>query len=211
MKFDVILADPPWPQNARNNPKTRFGLGAHGHYHQMRLEEIYALPVKEVAAERCMLFLWATWPKLKDAMAVVEAWGFRYSTLGFNWTKLNPKSGTPFFGVGHYGKSGSEVCLLAHRGRPLKPAVNTVSSTLLHARLRHSEKPEEVQRRIELMYPEANKLELFARRQRANWTTLGDGIDGQDILTALEAQIFAHSAENSSCQLRHSVVESIQQ
>ena len=90
MRFDVILADPPWLYNSRNNPGARFGCGACGHYPMMDTASIAALPVGEIANDPSVLFLWATWPKLPEAFQVLDAWDFTYKTLGFIWVKLNP-------------------------------------------------------------------------------------------------------------------------
>lgn len=209
-KYDVILADPPWRYNSRADHRTRFQGGAYGHYPLMSTKDIMTLPVPEIAAERALLFLWATFPMIEDALGVIQAWGFRYSTVGFLWVKLNPgrvqwsrqqlveqlygKGPVGFldwlrcFGVGYYAKSNTEPCLLATRGRVLKPAVNTVSSVVFAPRRGHSAKPSEVHRRIEQMYPlgRYTHIELFAREAQPGWAALGLGIDGQDIRVALD-------------------------
>ena len=65
---------------------------------------------------------------------------------------------------------------MATRGNVLRPAVNTVSSLILSPRREHSRKPDEVYERIERMYPNARKLELFARNKREGWDSWGDEI-----------------------------------
>jgi site-specific DNA-methyltransferase (adenine-specific) len=100
----VIYADPGWRYSPRNNPKTRFGCGTTGRYTTMTTSEIAALPVASRCAKDCILYLWATGPKLSDALLVLKAWGFRYSTWGFTWIKTNRKNGKFFFGVGHHTK-----------------------------------------------------------------------------------------------------------
>ena len=174
--YSVILADPPWKYNSRANHKTRFRGGACGHYGLMSTQEISELPIADLADENAVLFLWATFPMIQDAFKVIEAWGFEYKTIGFTWAKTNPVSGTPFFGVGYYTKSNAEPCLLATRGNVLKPAVNTVSSLIIAPRREHSRKPDEMYERIEQMYPDAKKLELFARQKRPGWDSWGDEI-----------------------------------
>lgn len=83
-KYAVIYADPPW---GYSNKGTR--AAADKHYSTMTIEEIKALPVADIAAADCVLFLWATFPMLPEALEVIKAWGFRYKTLGFLWVKLN--------------------------------------------------------------------------------------------------------------------------
>ena len=111
-KYNIIYADPPWEYNKRKNKNTRFGGGAGGHYDIMNLQEIRNLPVQKISENDCALFLWVTFPKLKEQLDVFESWGFKYVTLGFSWIKTYKKSGTPCFGIGYYTKSNCEVCLL---------------------------------------------------------------------------------------------------
>jgi len=91
-KYQIILADPPWKYNSRANHKTRFRRGACGHYDLMTMDEIKKLPVKNITAENCALFLWTTFPYLKEQLEVFDAWGFQYKTLGFSWLKTNKKT-----------------------------------------------------------------------------------------------------------------------
>jgi len=182
MKFPVILADCPWPYNSRApHSKTRFGGGVHNQYPVMSLEDIKALPVASIAADSAVLFLWATWPHLENALEVIEAWGFIYKTVGFCWLKKNKRGDGLFFGTGFYSKSGSEPCLLASRGKTLKPAVNTVSSSVLAPIGTHSQKPSIVHDRIEKLYPGLPKVELFARQARVGWHCMGNELSGNDI------------------------------
>lgn len=182
-KYGLVLADPPWKYNARNNLNTRFSGGAMAHYPVMTTDEIAGL--RPPAARDAVLFLWTTWPRLQDATAVIWAWGFEYKTLGFCWVKTNPRDGQPFFGVGYYTKSNTEVCLLATRGKPPKPATNRVSQLIIAPRQEHSHKPIAVYERIEAMYPDLAKIELFARQTRPGWDSIGYDIDGQDMRITL--------------------------
>ncbi|MCM1360186.1 MAG: MT-A70 family methyltransferase, partial [Corallococcus sp.] len=82
-KYSIIYADPPWQYNKRSNPNTKFGKGACGHYDLMTMQDIKVLPIPKIAAENCVLFLWVTFPHLKEQLKLFDAWGFRYTTLGF--------------------------------------------------------------------------------------------------------------------------------
>ena len=115
-KYKVILADPPWAFRAWSNKG--MGRSAEQHYPTMGLEDIKALPVADLAAEDCVLFLWATFPMLKDAFAVIDTWGFTYKTVAFTWVKENRKSPGLFWGLGYWTRANAEVCLLATRGSP---------------------------------------------------------------------------------------------
>ena len=110
-KYGIIYADPPW----RYDMKRGNGV-AENHYPTMSIEEICALPVADLAAKDSALFLWATFPQLKEAFRVMEAWGFKYKTLAFLWLKQNRKADSWFYGMGFWTRSNAEVCLLATRG-----------------------------------------------------------------------------------------------
>lgn len=187
--FDVIVADPPWAYNERNGGGQ---LGASGHYRLMTTPDICALPVAQIAAPRAMLFLWATWPRLGDALAVIEAWGFEYLTIAFDWVKTNPDGHGIFHGIGYYSKSNTEPCLLARRGKAMKPAVDDVSSVIISPRREHSRKPEAARTRISRMYPTARKVELFCRESADGWETWGNQVDAVGF--ARQQKLFAEAA-----------------
>lgn len=198
-RYQVIIADPPWKQNARGVGGTRFGGGAP--YMQMTDDEITAMPVADLAADRCHLYLWATCPLLPLALRVMDAWGFDYCTVAFVWVKLNKARARldlaaavsrlssysvlefldwlRWFGVGFYTGSNVELVLFGRRGKPFRHARGRKGSQIVFAPHgeRHSEKPEIVQDRIEWMYPQATpRLELFGRRGRDGWTVFGNEV-----------------------------------
>lgn len=208
-KYNVILADPPWEFRVWNRA-TGNGRGAESHYRTMTLDDICALPVSELAAPDCALFLWSVWHSIFDAEKVIRAWGFEYKTLAFEWIKLTPKwwramsfvvPGTPrslerlfHLGLGYYTRANPEPCLLAVRGR-MPVAVRDERNIILAPVREHSRKPDEQYEKIERLYPGRRYMELFARRQRDGWDALGDAIDGRDIGVSL-AEI---SCVNGSC------------
>lgn len=185
-KYQVIYADPPWRYNNRANHKTRFRGGAGGHYPLMSMAEIKALPVASIAANDAALFLWVTFPYLKEQLEVFEAWGFTYKTVAFTWIKLNPRNYWPFFGVGHYTKSNAEICLFGTRGKVMKPASDDVSSVIMAPRREHSRKPDEARAAIESLYPNATRLEMFARCKSSGWDSWGNEVES-DIAIPMEA------------------------
>lgn len=173
--YRVIYCDPPWAYAQRCTTDS-FKGGVRRHYPVMQTDEICALKVGEIAARSSMLFMWATYPCLPDALRVIQAWGFQYSTVAFTWVKLNPVDNGVFFGVGYYTKSNAEICLLARRGKSIKPVVDTVSQIIISPRMEHSRKPDEARRRIEQMYPNHSRVELFARRQVSGWDAWGNEV-----------------------------------
>jgi len=134
----------------------------------IKVSDIACLPVQDVRDNDSILFLWTTFPNLREALQVIEAWGFEYRTLGFSWIKTNKRNGNPFFGIGHYTKSNCEVCLIGVKGSP-KIDSNFVSSVIMSPRLGHSQKPDEVRDRIVQLCGDVPRLELFARERTPGW------------------------------------------
>lgn len=158
-EYDVIYADPPWNYyyKARGNPEY--------HYPLMEDEEIYALKIP--SAKNSVLFLWATNPKLQEALKVVTSWGFVYKT-NMVWVKDK-------FGTGFYVRGQHELLLIATKGTIPTPVNDTRPSSIIEApRREHSRKPDQVYEIIESMYPNRNYVELFARNERQGWTSWGD-------------------------------------
>lgn len=188
-KYQIILADPPWHYNDRRNTNTRFSGGAMKHYPVMKIEEIKGLPVSEIADDDCLLFLWATFPNLKEALEVIEAWGFKYKTLGFAWIKTNRRQNLKqqsflptdmiddFFGIGFYTKSNCEVCLIGVKGKPSNLIIsNDVPSTIISPRREHSRKPDEAKERIIKLVGDAPRIELFSRQKTEGWDVWGNEV-----------------------------------
>jgi N6-adenosine-specific RNA methylase IME4 len=100
-KYQIIYADPPWRYNDKASAGQR---GACYKYPVLDTEGVCALPVADLAADDCVLFMWATFPMLPDALRVMKAWGFNYKTVSFVWVKSNKKSGTDFFRNGELDK-----------------------------------------------------------------------------------------------------------
>ena len=173
-KYSVILADPPWAFRAWSNKG--MGRSAEQHYPTMRLEDIKALPVADLAAEDCVLFLWATFPMLKEALEVAEAWGFAYKTVAFTWVKENRKSPGLFWGLGYWTRANAEVCLLATRGSPKRQSA-AVHQVILSPVERHSKKPDEVQERIVTLMGDVSRVELFARQETPGWDVWGNEVE----------------------------------
>ena len=174
MKYKIIYADPPWQYRDKRDKHPRICGGARSHYSTMPLEDIKKLPIESISDDNAMLFLWATFPMLKEALEVIEAWGFTYKTLGFSWIKTYP-NGKPFFGIGWYTKSNAEVCLIGIRGKPWK-ASNSVSSVIISTKGKHSEKPPEVREKIVQFLGDVPRIELFAREVIDGWDRWGNQV-----------------------------------
>jgi N6-adenosine-specific RNA methylase IME4 len=153
----------------------------------MKLPEILALPVREVAARDCHLFLWTTGPHLQQAFQVMAAWGFRYSSLGFVWVKRHKTAGDsdtpgsrPLFmdardlnwGPGYTTRQNAELVLLGRRGSP-KRLAKDVFQIMVAPRREHSRKPDEFFPRVE-RYCAGPRLEMFPRQTREGWDAWGN-------------------------------------
>lgn len=161
-KYSLIYADPPWRYE---HVKTE-SRAIENQYPTMSLEDICALPVAEMAHDDCVLFLWATSPKLAEAMRVIESWGFTYRTCAV-WDK-------EVIGMGYYFRQQHELLLIATRGEPGAPAVEARESSVHRERRgQHSAKPGYYGALIERMYPNAKKIELFCRAPRDGWNVWG--------------------------------------
>ena len=153
--FQVIVADPPWRYESNDLP-----------YPTMDIEEIKAMPIRDISADNAILWLWTTNAHLRVAFDVIEAWGFEYKTL-LTWVKDR-------MGTGEWLRGQTEHCMLAARGKPV--FLHGSHSTVLEAaRREHSRKPEEFYALVEATSP-GGKLELFCRQKRAGWQAHGDEV-----------------------------------
>jgi len=204
MKFATIYVDPAWDFTTYSDKgKDR---SAEKHYSTMTINDICALPVEAVAADDCALFMWATNPRLPDAFKVGAAWGFEYATIAFVWAKQVASRTQPtmlldvaddfhwFMGMGYWCRANVELCLLFTRGNP-KRLSRSVRQLLIAPVKEHSRKPDEAYERIEKLVG-GSYLELFARRTRPGWTSLGNAIDG----LPLEASLLNLSNESPTCE-----------
>lgn len=171
--YQVIYADPPWRYEQK-----RFPGAAERHYPTMSIEEICGLPVAEIAAKDSLLFLWATFPQLPEALRVISAWGFKYKTLAFLWLKKNKKADSWFYGMGFWTRSNAEICLLAIRGHPKRQAAN-IHQFIISPIEEHSKKPDIVRDKIIALAGDVPRIELFARQETPGWDVWGNEVESQ--------------------------------
>lgn len=168
-EFDVIYADPPWRYDFSKSDNRAI----ENQYPTMELEEICALKVP--SAKDAVLYLWATAPKLVEALKVMEAWGFTYKT-NFVWVK-------PSIGMGYWARVQHELLLVGVKGSFSPPKESDRYPSVINAPTEeHSKKPEIVYEMIEKAFPPAEHhlLELFARNKRAGWESFGLEVQGED-------------------------------
>jgi N6-adenosine-specific RNA methylase IME4 len=159
--FPVILADPPWKYDYAEDTTRKI----ENHYPTMTVGEMGELYVP--AAEACVLFCWATSPKLRDAFDLLDAWEFEYKTC-MVWVKDK-------IGMGYYARQQHEILLIATRGTLPVPEPGDRPSSVFHGvRTTHSTKPAIAHELIEAMYPHYRKCEMFARQPREGWKVWGN-------------------------------------
>ena len=172
MLFDVIFSDPPWRYDF--SKKTVDSIEAH--YPTMATEDICELSIP--SSPNSVLYLWATAPKLIEALAVMSAWGFTYKT-NMVWDKMR-------IGLGYWSRVQHEHLLIGTKGHFSPPEYQyRVSSVYQEKKTRHSKKPDAIRNMIANAYSRYNKLELFGREEHDGWTVLGNEVGGDDIAEAL--------------------------
>jgi N6-adenosine-specific RNA methylase IME4 len=165
-RYAVILADPAWDYRLYNE-ESGSSRAAAEQYPTMKLDEICALPVSDLATDAAALFLWTTAPHLQESFQALAAWGFAYKTNAV-WVKDK-------IGLGHFIRGQHEILLIATRGdMPCPLPANRPPSVISAPRREHSRKPDEAYELIERMYPALPKIELFARYARPGWEAWGN-------------------------------------
>jgi N6-adenosine-specific RNA methylase IME4 len=180
-RYAAILVDPPTRFETYSGATSVVARGTEAkpatvHYHTMTCDDIAALPVEDLAADNCVLFLWSCWPTIQQSFAHIERWGFTYKTCAFSWMKADPHQPftVPRMGMGYWTRANTEHCLLATRGKPKRLHAD-VRQGIIELPREHSRKPDCVYDRIERLVA-GPYLELFARQTRPGWDSWGDQV-----------------------------------
>ena len=176
-KYNVIYSDPAWRFsqgiNRRKDIRDKFGTNEELsiQYPTMSDKEIIELNVSDYADDNCVLFLWTTDAHLEVAIKAINNWGFKYKTVAFTWNK---KRGF----MGKWTVKQCEICLLATKGTAHKLLKSFKEKSYLEEnKTEHSKKPNEFRKRIERMFGDVPKLEMFARTKSKGWDVLGNQTD----------------------------------
>ena len=178
--YDIIYADPPWDYGGKmqfdkssvsvekiNLSRNIFISSANFKYPTLTMKELKKIPLLEITKDDCLLFMWVTNPHLAHGIELGQYWGFEYKTVAFVWDKMihNP---------GKYTMSYCELCLVFKRGRIPSPRGTRNEKQLIRTlRGAHSAKPSDVREAIERMFPNQQRIELFARQRPDNWDVWG--------------------------------------
>jgi N6-adenosine-specific RNA methylase IME4 len=169
--FGLIMADPPWSFD--NFSEAGEAKNAKAQYDCAPIDWIKGMPVSALAADDCVLWLWATNPLLREGLDTLEAWGFTFKTAG-HWVKRTV-NGKLAFGTGYILRCAGEPFLIGTRGKP--KTSRSVRSVIEGPIREHSRKPDEAFAEAERLCPDVQRLELFSRQERPNWTVWGNQTD----------------------------------
>ena len=156
--YGVIYADPAWVYRDKALAGRR---GAGCKYQLTSMKDMCKLPVAELAASDCALFMWVTMPQLANGLRLMDAWGFTFKTNAFTWIKRT-KNAKMFWGMGRYTRANAELCILGTRGKPKRVSAG-VHSVIESPIGPHSRKPQEARDRIVSLLGDIPRIELFAR------------------------------------------------
>lgn len=175
-KYQIIYADPPWSYNDKMSGHS-FSLDHE--YETQNKNWIKDLPVRTLAEDDCVLFLWAVSPLLPEAFEVIKSWGFKYKTVAFVWSKRY-KNGEAVSNLGRWTMGNVEMVLLATKGRPQRVRKD-IKQIVEDYRAEHSRKPDSVRERIVELMGDLPRIELFAREDYQPTLTGKKIFDGWDV------------------------------
>lgn len=176
-KYKVIYADPPWSFNSKKAGGSMTSGSEHQYKSVMSMEDLKEMPISNIADDNCALVMWYVGSQPQEALDLVRAWGFTVRHMnGFVWNKLT-KNGLPFFGMGYYSRAGSEMAIIATKGKPSELVVSHgVRQVRTEVVGRHSAKPHGFYGDIEEMFGDVPRIELFARNEAEGWDCMGNEI-----------------------------------
>jgi N6-adenosine-specific RNA methylase IME4 len=190
-RYQIVYADPAWSYDDKSLNRG----GALRHYETMSIDDIKALPINEITDKNCILFMWATFPKLQEGLDTIKAWGFEFKTCAFVWIKTNKRTNVAqssflpvdsfdsFMGMGRWTRSNAEICLLGVKGKPQR--INAGVHQLIYAPIdKHSKKPNETRTKILQLCGDLPRVELFARQVPVGWDVWGNQVDNSISLSA---------------------------
>lgn len=176
-KYQIIYADPPWAYNSKRSNYIDNSSGETiRHYDTLTIEELKSMPIGDIIDKNCMLFLWATFPQMQEALDLIKSWGFVYKTVAFSWVKTTKDGTNLLLELVIIQEIMLKYCLLGVKGKPLKQ-VGNMSSVVISPREEHSKKPDLVREKIVELCGDVPRIELFARKQTKGWDTWGNEVE----------------------------------
>jgi N6-adenosine-specific RNA methylase IME4 len=189
--FKLALMDPPWAfrtfAGKTRTPTLKKFREAEDHYATMSVAEMAALPVGEMMDKDSVLAMWVVGSHCDAAIELAAAWGFRFTTDLFCWLKqkligadqIDLFTGDippPRMSMGYYTRKQKEDCWLFTRGRGLPVLEHDVRQVIVEPRAGHSRKPAAQYDRLERLFGDVPRIELFARNTRPGWASWGNEV-----------------------------------
>ncbi len=185
--YGVILADPPWAFRTFSGANATPHRCAEDHYQTLDFAALRALPVADIAAPNCALFMWVVGSHLDEALELARAWDFSFCTDAFYWLKqkmigadqIDIFTGDippPKISMGYRTRKQVEPCWMFTRGKVPRGAKD-VRQLIIEPPREHSRKPEAQYDRIERLVPDVPRLEMFARTRRPGWDAWGNQVE----------------------------------
>lgn len=178
-KFGAILCDPPWAFKTWGGSNVTPHRTAKDHYSTETVRQLAQIPVADVAAKDCALFMWVISSHIPQAIELGQAWGFEFKTDCFTWLKTSHKTGKPRMSMGYWSRKYTEKCFLFTRGKPKRVSAG-VPELIVSPRREHSRKPDLQYSRIQRLV-EGPYLEMFARQTYPGWSAWGNQTDKFDV------------------------------
>ena len=179
-KYQIVYADPAWDFKGGGiyQDSGRKDRSISSQYKLTKTNDMAKLPIKDITDTDAFLFMWCTDSHLKQGIELMEAWGFRYSTIAFIWVKQYA-SGSLCSNVGRWTMKNCEIVLLGLKGTPLKyKKAKNIKQLVMAERTGHSVKPDEVRNRISQLCGHLPRIELFARKKTDGWDVFGNEVEG---------------------------------
>ena len=192
LSYGVIMMDFPW----RFDTYSEKGQGRSPNYDKMTIEEIYDLPVGDLASKDCALFMWFTSTMVGEVPSIMKHWGFKFSGKAFCWakqTKQGVRKPVPSISddynwrmnMGYTTRANTEDCWLGFTGSPKRLSAS-VRELIVSPLYENSSKPDEAYARAERLYS-GPYADVFSRRNRPGWDVFGDQVGSLDGSPRLES------------------------
>lgn len=180
-RYELIYPDLPWYYTGGNRHRK---LKIDPKYPTMKFNEMAALPIRDIAADDCALAMWATGPKMEEAIQLINIWKFQFITVLFIWIKTNRLENTLNYKPAYWTMPNAEYLLLAKIGHPQRVRED-IKQIVFAPIAGHSAKPPIFRQKLVNLFGDVSRIELFARTETPGWDAVGNEIDGLDIRDAL--------------------------
>ena len=178
--YRLVYLDPPWSYNnwtkkdQENYTLIKTRAMGRPHYPVFDTQDIAKIPVPDIMSRHSVMAMWATSPKMDEAVWLMKYWGFSFKTIGFTWVKLNPSGRGWFAGQGFYTRQNAEYVLVGRKGAGVARQAMDVRQIVIYPVGRHSAKPPTVRDRLVRLFGDVSRIELFAREKPEGWDAWGN-------------------------------------